>query len=826
MLLALLPYSSASAQAAAPTSLVATPVSTTKISLTWSAPASGSVPIQNYRVFRGTAASNQSQVATVAQPAYTDASRSPATTYYYGVETANSSGNVSLMSALVSANTPAPPAAAANLVATPTSTSTIGLTWSTADSGGLPVQYYHVFRGSSAANLSPVAVVTQTSYTDTSVKPAGTYYYAVQAADTGADLSPMSAIVPATVPTNMATPQDFGARCDGTSDDTPYVQRALTSGANVVYFPQCAGYVITGPLYVPPSVERIYGSGSPIIQKTMHTKLLVIRNHDGLEIDHLTFTGVAAIGPYNSNDTAITINSSSLPPSIGDNAHMSIHDNHFLAWQGGAALVWFTSGLRFEANTCDMDATCLQAYNNADIHVRRNIVTGTSNTSFTSMISINSVGVGGGVPTAPQYHNNNCDVSDNSIAGNSYGEDILVHDCSGGVIANNVHTGYRLAIVVGPAANFNQVVENIAVIGNSGSGGVGGNPSNVGNRFINVSGDNTALPVWTPHMVYTPTGIGTAQCRTTISCVVPTIDAVSEVQATRFAVTQCAVPCTSGNHEPQWCTTPGCTVSDGAITWTNYGHTRADTILVVGNHADRNGYQEPLEVNAAYTLGGNTRGIVFADNSATNAYGVGLWIAASNGTMNSQLGIVGNTFIEQMLNAQQNMRRCIYFQDGAKAEGVIQTNYCNDADQGFFLYQSQGDLSKVWIPSMSNIFGPDVLCPLYTQSGDLQRMPMASAGPQPSAVNNVVFSGRPAFDLRANVQQLSLVGDVPSSSTINATPGQMIVFDICQDHVGGHEFEWPPNTIGAVPIATGSGTCTVESFITDGIRLVGTSARF
>jgi fibronectin type 3 domain-containing protein len=185
---------------AAPTNLVATPASTSKIGLTWSAPANGGLPIQNYRVFRGATSSNLSQVATVAQPAYTDASGSPATRYYYGVEAADTSGNVSSMSAIVPVTTPRPPAAPANLLATPTSTSRIGLTWSAAAGGGLPVQNYHVYRGTTASNLSQLAIVSQTSYTDSTVTAAAKYYYAVAAADTAADLSPMSAIVTATVP--------------------------------------------------------------------------------------------------------------------------------------------------------------------------------------------------------------------------------------------------------------------------------------------------------------------------------------------------------------------------------------------------------------------------------------------------------------------------------------------------------------------------------------------------------------------------------------------------------------------------------------------------
>src|ERR1035441_5464590 len=95
MLLALLSHGSAGTKVPSPDNLVATPASTSRIGLRWSAPASGGLPIQNYRVFRGATASNLSQVATVTQPACTDASGSPATRYSYGVEAADTSGNIS-----------------------------------------------------------------------------------------------------------------------------------------------------------------------------------------------------------------------------------------------------------------------------------------------------------------------------------------------------------------------------------------------------------------------------------------------------------------------------------------------------------------------------------------------------------------------------------------------------------------------------------------------------------------------------------------------------------------------------------------------------------
>jgi hypothetical protein len=117
VLLALLPPGSAAATAAgdtagivpsappAPTGLVATAVSNTTISLTWSAGAGGGLAIRNYLVFRGAASSNLSQVATVDLPAYIDTSGVSATKYYYAVQAAGAGGDPSPMSAMAMATT-------------------------------------------------------------------------------------------------------------------------------------------------------------------------------------------------------------------------------------------------------------------------------------------------------------------------------------------------------------------------------------------------------------------------------------------------------------------------------------------------------------------------------------------------------------------------------------------------------------------------------------------------------------------------------------------------------------------------------------------------
>lgn len=195
---------------AAPTGLTATAPSTSKVSLSWSAAASGGLPIKYYYVFRGASSSNLTQLAIIAGTSYVDSTVASGSKYYYGVEAADSGMDFSAMSTAVSIAVPTAPGTPTGLAATPQTTTKISLAWNASVSGGLAVQYYHVYRGNSAANLSQIAVITMASYTDTSGSPATTYYYAVQAADTAGDLSPMSATVKAatlalpSAPTNVA----------------------------------------------------------------------------------------------------------------------------------------------------------------------------------------------------------------------------------------------------------------------------------------------------------------------------------------------------------------------------------------------------------------------------------------------------------------------------------------------------------------------------------------------------------------------------------------------------------------------------------------------
>lgn len=193
----------------APVNLVVTAPAPTRISVTWS-PVTADLPISNYRLLRGTSAANMTQLAKLLNPSYTDVNVSPGTKYCYAVQAVDSGGDVSPPSATVCATTPALPSVPANLTATALSCYKISLTWS-ASAGGLPIAAYRIYRGATPGSTVQIATRNTTSFTDTNLTPATTYYYAVQAVDSSGAVSPLSPAVLGATPALPSAPANVTA---------------------------------------------------------------------------------------------------------------------------------------------------------------------------------------------------------------------------------------------------------------------------------------------------------------------------------------------------------------------------------------------------------------------------------------------------------------------------------------------------------------------------------------------------------------------------------------------------------------------------------------
>jgi len=61
--------------------------------------------------------------------------------------------------------------------------------------------------------------------------------------------------------------------------------------------------------------------------------------------------------------------------------------------------------------------------------------------------------------------------------------------------------------------------------------------------------------------------------------------------------------------------------------------------------------------------------------------------------------------------------------------------------------------------------------------------------------------------------EITLTGNVASSTLSNFVPGQVIIFIVVQDGVGGRTFSWPAQLSGAQVVAVAPNSATVQAFV-------------
>ena len=177
---------------AAPSGITAGQVAHDSVTLTWTAPSSGST-VAGYRVLRGTDANS---LSTIAQDTgntgteYTDTTVAAETTYHYAVLALSQDGD-GAQSTTVSATTPAAPppvpSAPTGLVATP-SHDQVSLSWD--DPQNSSITGYQIWRGADATSLASIRAdtgSTATTYVDDTVTAETAYHYAVLALSQNVD---------------------------------------------------------------------------------------------------------------------------------------------------------------------------------------------------------------------------------------------------------------------------------------------------------------------------------------------------------------------------------------------------------------------------------------------------------------------------------------------------------------------------------------------------------------------------------------------------------------------------------------------------------------
>ena len=181
----------------------------------------------SYKVFRGTSAGGEggTPVATPSTNSFNDNTVAAGGTYYYTVAACNLVNICSSQSSEASATLP--PAAPTGVTPAVVSGPAIQVTW-TAASGATS---YKIFRGASSGGEggTPIATQSASPYTDNTGSAGGTYYYYVEACNTGG-CSGNSSEVSATLP--PPAPTDLLATASGTPGGGISLTWTATTGVN------------------------------------------------------------------------------------------------------------------------------------------------------------------------------------------------------------------------------------------------------------------------------------------------------------------------------------------------------------------------------------------------------------------------------------------------------------------------------------------------------------------------------------------------------------------------------------------------------------------
>lgn len=201
----------------APSSLVATPTSSTAIALAWTDNSSNET---SFRVERSTDNLTFSEIGNVAANvvAYNDTGLTNGRTYYYRVRARNGAGDSAYSdpaNATLVPPLPSPPAAPSNLVATASSSTAIGLTWVDNSNNETSFRIERSTDGISFSEITSTAADV-TSYSDTGLASDATYYYRVRARNAGGD-SAYSNSANATIVSLPTAPSNLVATANGST---------------------------------------------------------------------------------------------------------------------------------------------------------------------------------------------------------------------------------------------------------------------------------------------------------------------------------------------------------------------------------------------------------------------------------------------------------------------------------------------------------------------------------------------------------------------------------------------------------------------------------
>jgi len=101
----------------------------------------------------------------------------------------------------------------------------------------------------------------------------------------------------------------------------------------------------------------------------------------------------------------------------------------------------------------------------------------------------------------------------------------------------------------------------------------------------------------------------------------------------------------------------------------------------------------------------------------------------------------------------------------------------------------------------------------------------SAAGIAPFTFKSLSFSATPSFSYGSGetMFEITLTGNVTSSTVSGAAAGQAATFIICQDSTGSRTFTWPAGFKGQMTIGTTASKCNTQSFVYDGTSYYATT---
>jgi hypothetical protein len=152
-----------------------------------------------------------------------------------------------------------------------------------------------------------------------------------------------------------------------------------------------------------------------------------------------------------------------------------------------------------------------------------------------------------------------------------------------------------------------------------------------------------------------------------------------------------------------------------------------------------------------------------------------------------------------------------YTADSARSGGVVDGEVFNAETANKLFFQST-TFPAAFARSMANK-GFTVSDADFNQLVTVLSNVLTTAD-QKAALQSVSFGASLTFDCsKANGFQITLGGNVTSSTVVGASPGQIVTFVLIQDGTGGHTFAWPTSITGTSPIDGTANITNVQQFI-------------